>query len=44
MFDTGLALLPGNHRQKRTELGLTLEALGHLAEMDSTHIAKVEKG
>lgn len=23
---------------------MTLEALGHLAEMDSKHIAKVEKG
>lgn len=33
-----------NLRRKRKELGLTLEALGHLAEMDSRHIAKVEKG
>jgi len=33
-----------NLRQKRKDRGLSLEALGHLAEMDNKHIAKVEKG
>ena len=44
MEKTELKEFGENLRQKRKERGLTLEALGHLAEMDSRHIAKVEKG